>query len=182
VTTHREAAAASRDTGAIATMVLLGLGALLSLVYAIWAFTARRGIFADFSDGNSVTSDDAKSSDNIDTILLVVAGLLVVIALAMWVMRKVNQRTSGGGLELGGLVVTGVGVVVVLIGLFLSSKISDGTDQAAQGDKGVTATLVTGGGFLIIAVGLVIGLLAVRGRPDTGSSPGYQHGGYQVWP
>ena len=165
VATH-SAAAARRDSGALATVVALSLGALLALTYAVWAFTARRGIFADFSNGTTVTTDDAKSSDNLDTVLLVVAGLLVVVALALWVMRKVNGKTAGGALDLAGLVVTGVGVVVVLVGLFLSSQISDGADQAAQGDRGVTATLVTGSGFLIVAIGLVIGILAVRGTKD----------------
>jgi hypothetical protein len=157
----------------------------MSLVYAVWAFTARRGVFADFSDGKTVTADDAQSSDNLDTTLLVIAAVLVIVALALWVMRKVSDKTSGGGLELGGLVVSGVGVLVVLVGLFLSSKISDGADQAAQGDKGVTATLVTGGGFLIIAIGLVLGILAVRGakQPQRSTQPAYgQHsGGYQSW-
>ena len=163
-------------------MIALALGALLALTYAVWAFTARRGIFADFSNGTPVSTDDAKSSDNLDTVLLIVAGLAVVIALALWVVRKVNGKTAGGALDLAGLIVTGVGVVVVLVGLFLSSQISDGVDQAAQGDKGVTATLVTGGGFLIIAVGLVIGILAVRGAKETSASGyGQQAAGYPNW-
>lgn len=170
---------AARDSGGTATVVALATGVLLALVYAVWAFTARRGIFADFSDGNPVTSDDAKSSDTLDTILLIVAGLVVVIAVAMWVMRMVNDKTSGAGLDIGGLVVTGVGVVVVLVGLFLSSKISDGADQAAQGDKGVTATLVTGGGFLVIAIGLAIGLAAMRAPRRTVAASGHrQQGAY----
>jgi len=156
-------------------VIALALGALFALVYAVWAFTARRGVFADFSDGKVVSADDAKSSDNLDTFLLIVAALLVIIALALWIMRKVNDRTSGGGLELGGLVATGVGIVVVLVGLFLSSNISDGADQAAQGDKGVTATLVTGAGFLIVAMGLMIGIVAVRGSrdPKASTAPAY---------
>ena len=185
VATRGETTSSARDNGALAAVIALALGALLALVYAVWAFTARRGVFADFSDGNVVSADDAKSSDNLDTFLLIVAALLVIIALALWIMRKVNDRTSGGGLELGGLVATGVGIVVVLVGLFLSSNISDGADQAAQGDKGVTATLVTGVGFLIIAIGLMIGIAAVRGSHDPKSStaPAYgrPRGSHQSW-
>jgi hypothetical protein len=181
VATH-SAAASKRDSGALAAVVALSLGALLALVYAVWAFTARRGIFADFSNGTTVTTDDATSSDNLDTFLLVVAGLLVVVALALWVMRKINGKTAGGVLDLAGLVVTGVGIVVVLVGLFLSSQISDGADQAAQGDRGVTATLVTGSGFLIVAIGLLIGILAVRGAKDTAAQGyGQPAAGYPNW-
>jgi hypothetical protein len=169
----------------LAAAIALALGALLAFVYAVWAFTARRGIFADFADGKVVSADDANSSDNLDTLLLILAALVVIVGLALWIMRKVNDKTSGGGLELGGLVTTGIGVVVVLIGLFLSSTISDGVDQAAQGDRGVTATLVTGGGFLLIAIGLVIGIVAVGGPRDATSSraPAYgQPGGsYPTW-
>jgi hypothetical protein len=185
VATRGETTSSARDSGALAAVIALTLGALLALVYAVWAFTARRGVFADFSDGNVVSADDAKSSDNLDTFLLIVAALLVIIALALWIMRKVNDRTSGGGLELGGLVATGIGIVVVLVGLFLSSNISDGADQAAQGDKGVTATLVTGVGFLVIAIGLMIGIVAVRGSRDPTSSraPAYgqPRGSHQSW-
>jgi hypothetical protein len=185
VATRGEATSSARDNGALAAVIALALGALLALVYAVWAFTARRGVFADFSDGKVVSADDAKSSDNLDTFLLIVAALLVIIALALWIMRKVNDKTSGGGLELGGLVATGVGIVVVLVGLFLSSNISDGADQADQGDKGVTATLVTGVGFLIIAIGLMIGIAAVRGSHDPKSStaPAYgrPRGSHQSW-
>jgi hypothetical protein len=44
---------------------------------------------------------------------------------------------------------------------------------------------VTGGGFLIIAIGLVLGILAVRGakQPQRSTQPAHgQHsGGYQSW-
>ena len=170
-TTSRTSAA--RDTNALVTVVALAAGALLSLVYAVWAFTARRGIFADFSHGTPVSSDHAKSSDRIDTVLLVLAGLVVIAALALWVTRMASGRTSGGALDLGGLAAAGVGVVVVLVGLFLSSRISDGIDQAAQGDRGVTATVLTGAGFLVIAIALAVGILAVRGgRASTAGATG----------
>lgn len=182
VTTQAEARAAARDAGATATLVALGIGALLALCYAVWAFTARRGVFADFADGKTVSGDDAKSSDRIDTVLLVIAGVVVVIALALWLMRMVNQKTAGGTPDLVGLGVAMLGVVVVLVGLFLSGQISDAGDQASQGDKGVTATLVTGAGFLLIAVGLLVGIVSVRGRPSGSTSYAHRAGtGYPGW-
>ncbi len=142
-------------------MAGLGVGALLSLVYAVWAFTARRGIFADFSDGITVTNDHATSSDRIDTALLVAASLVVVGAIALWVARAVNTGSVAGGLELGGFATTGAGVVLVLVGLYVSSTIIDAGDQMAQGDRGMLASGVTGAGFLVVAVGLALGALAV---------------------
>ncbi len=144
-------------------------------MYAVWAFTARRGIFADFADGRPVSRGDAKTSDNLDTILLVVAGLLVVIAVAIWVARRVNAKTTGNPLDLAGLIAAGIGVLIVCVGFFLSSRISDAADQAAQGDRGVTATLLTGGGFFVVAIGLLIGVLAVRGPRGTRSSGATSH-------
>ncbi len=167
MTTQGQDSGARRDTGGLGAIAALAVAALLALVYAVWAFTARRGIFADFSDGKTVSSSDARSSDNLDTVLLVVAGLLVVVALAFWVTRLVNGRTAGGAVDLGGLIASGLGVLLVLVGLFLSSQISGGADQAAQGDRGVVATLLTGGGFLLIAIGLLVGLVAVRGPRDS---------------
>lgn len=164
-----------QDRGTLATVGVLGLGALLSLVYALWAFTARRGIFADFSNGISVTNQHATSSDRLDTALLVLGSVAVVAAIALWVARTVNAGSVDGGLERGGFATTGLGVVLVLVGLYLSSTIIDAGDQVSQGDRGVTATGVTGAGFLIVAIGLTLGLLAVRAgrRPEQRGHPGH---------
>ncbi len=165
-------------------MITLAAGALLSLGYAVWAFTARRGVFADFADGNPVSTDDAKSSDTMDTIFLIVAGVVVLVAIGLWITRLVAKQTDGGGFDLAGLALAGVGVLVVLVGLFLSGGITDADGQAAQGDKGVTATMVMGGGFLLLFLGLLIGTFTVRG---SGSTPAPAHAyqptgpGYQNW-
>jgi len=164
-------------------MVALVTGAVVAIAYAVWAFTFRRGIFADFADGNAVSSDDAKSSDTMDTIFLIVAGVFALVALGLWIARMAARKTKGGALDLSGIAVAGLGLVSVLVGLYLASTIVDADGQAAQGDKGVTATLVVGGGFALLAVGLLIGILTVRGR-TTADSRGSQHSagaGYQTW-
>lgn len=170
-------------SGGLAAMVALVTGAPLGLAYAGWAFTARRGVFADFADGNTVSGDDAKSSDTMDTIFLIVAGVVALLALGLWIARMAARRTKGGALDIGGIALAGLGLVSVLVGLYLASTIADADGQAAQGDKGVLATLVVGGGFALLAVGLLIGVFTVRGR-DTEDSRSRQHSagaGYQTW-
>jgi hypothetical protein len=169
--TTAESRVGARDSLALVSRILLAVGALLGLGYAAWAFTARRGIFADFADGVSVTADDARTSDRIDTVFLIVAGLVAAAALVVWVIRVVGARTSGA-LDLAGLAVAGVGVIVVVVGLFLSSGVSDGGSTVEQGENGVTATLVTGSGFALVAIGLLLGLLAARGS-STDSARGW---------
>ncbi len=184
MTTPGSKVSSGSDSGALAAVIALGLGGVLALAYALWAFTARRGIFADFADGNPVSTDDAKSSDTMDTIFLLVAGLVALVALGLWIARFVGRKSKGDGIDLAGMAVAGIGVLVVLVGLFLASGIADADGQSAQGDKGVTATMITGGGFLLLAVGLLMGLLKVRGpRKDTASSPagGYPQQGYGNW-
>jgi hypothetical protein len=146
----------------LVTTILLVVGGLLSLGYAAWAFTARRGIFADFADGVRVSTDDARTSDQIDTVFVIVAGIVAVAALVLWVIVKATGRSDGGVVELAGLAVAGVGVVVALVGLVLSAGVADGGSTAEQGDKGVIATLVLGAGFTLLAVGLLVGSAATR--------------------
>jgi heme/copper-type cytochrome/quinol oxidase subunit 2 len=165
-------------------MAALVTGAVAALAYAAWAFTARRGIFADFAAGNSVSGDDAKSSDTIDTIFLIVVGVVVLVALGLWIARMAARKSQGGAVDISGIALAALGLVSVLVGLYLASTIVDADGQAAQGDKGVTATLVVGGGFALLAVGLLIGVFTVRGRGDTADSRSGQHGagaGYQTW-
>ncbi|MEJ7689684.1 MAG: hypothetical protein WKF76_04225 [Nocardioidaceae bacterium] len=184
MTTPGSKVSSGSDRGALGAVTALALGGVLALAYALWAFTARRGIFADFADGTTVSTDDAKFSDTIDTIFLLVAGLVALIALGLWIARLVGRKSKGDGLDLAGIVVAGIGVVVVLVGLFLASGIADADGQSAQGDKGVTATLITGGGFLVLAVGLLMGLLTVRGPRKGAASPpagGYPQQGYGNW-
>jgi hypothetical protein len=142
---------------------------MLSLGYTAWAWTARRGIFADFGAGRAVSSQDARTSDRIDTVALVVAGVAVLVAVVWWVVRHARRQTTSSALDRIGLGTIAVGVVTVGAGLWLSAAVTDATTQTAQGDKGVTAALVTGAGFLILALGLLLGSAGLRARPDPAS-------------
>ncbi len=164
-------------------MVALILAALLCLAYAVWAFTARRGVFADFADGNAVSADDAKSSDTLDTIFLIVAGVVALVALGLWIARVAKKQTKGGAPDIIGLAIAGLGLVTVLVGLYLASAITDADGQSAQGDKGITATIVIGAGFALIAIACAVGASTAKGRGGAGTEdrrrgPG---GGYQTW-
>lgn len=184
MTTPGSKVSSGSGPGAGASVIALGLGGVMALAYAVWAFTARRGIFADFADGSSVSTDDAKSSDTLDTVFLVLAGLVALVALGLWITRLIRGTTKGGAIDLAGIAVAGIGLLIVLVGLFLASGIADANGQSAQGDKGVTATLVTGAGFVLLAVGLLMGLMTVRGpRAGFSSSPtgGYPQQGYGNW-
>lgn len=165
-TTSTSTASSSSGPSPWLTRALLALAALLSLAYAAWAFTARRGIFADFADGRSVSVDDAKSSDLLDTVFLLVAGLVALIALGLWLSSLLAKKTSGGLIDKVGLALAMLGALLVIVGLFLASGVTDAGDQIAQGEKGVTATWVVGGGFVLLAIGLLMGLMAVRDQPD----------------
>jgi hypothetical protein len=179
-TTDQLAQTAPARGGTLALSALV-VAALLSLGYALWALTARRGIFADFSAGRFVSSNHAKSSDATDTTILVVAGVVSLVALALWVVRRAADKTSGGGVDMSGLALSLVGVVTIAVGLFLSSKISDAAGQAAQGDKGVTATVVIGVGFLALAAGLLLGTFGVRG-PRSAAAGAPAQARYQGYP
>ncbi len=176
-------AKSSRGAGRLVALTLLGLGGLLSLAYALWAFTARRGIFADFADGQSVSVDDAKSSDRLDTVFLVVAGLVALVALALWMARRFGGQTGSGLLDKLALALTVLGAAVIVIGLFLTTRVADAGDRVASGDRGVTAAIMLGSGFGLLGIGLLLGLLTVLGGPRaTSPSPAAPApAGYQGW-
>jgi hypothetical protein len=166
----------------LATRAALALAALTCLGYAVWAFTARRDIFGDFASGQAVGLGEAESNDRIDTGWLIVAGVVTLVALALWLVRRLGG-TGRRPLDVGGLVLAGLGTVTVVAGLFLASRVADGTDQVSAGDRGVTASLVTGSGFLLLGVGLGLGLLARSRRspaPAAASSPAAV-GSYPGW-
>lgn len=152
--------------GAALSRVLLLLGAVASLGYAGWAMTARRGIFADFADSKTVSLSAAKSSDRTDTILLVIAGGLALLALAFWLVRLLGGKARGGVLTLLGFLVSLAGIACVVVGLVMSGMVDGGETQVDEGRKAVTSTMVTGSGFIALAVGLLIGLLVVKARPS----------------
>jgi hypothetical protein len=156
----------STRRGAGLSRLVLLVGALASIGYAVWAFTARRGIFADFADNKTVSLSHARSSDRTDTILLIVAGGLAVLALAVWLIRLLSGRARAGALTGLGFVVSLAGMVCVVVGLVMSGTVDGGTNQVDEGQRAVTSTVVTGSGFIALAVGLLIGLLVVARRRD----------------
>jgi hypothetical protein len=163
------------ETSGRLVRLLLLAGAVASIGYAVWAFTARRGIFEDFVSNRIVGLDDARASDHADTALIAVAGGLAVIALAWLLLRVLAGRSRGGALTVTTFVIAGLGMICVVAGLVLSGLVGDG-NRADEGRQAVTATNVTGSGFVVLAVGLLIGLAAVnsrgwRDRRDPGGPP-----------
>ncbi len=156
------AADAERPGGSRLARILLLVAALACLGYAIWAMTARRAIFADFVDGVPVAVDRARTSDRLDTLFLVIAGALAVVALAWWLVQIIAGKAGAGGLVIFGFVVAGLGMVTVVVGLVMSGLVSDGGSRVEDGRQAVTATIVTGCGFLVLAVALLIGVAVVR--------------------
>lgn len=150
----------------------LAMAALLSLAYAVWALTARRGIFAGFEDGGPAGVSDAVSSDHLDTALLTLAAAAAAVALVWWIVSVATRRSSRSGATVAAMALCLLGTAVALAGLILSAGVANGADVADQGGKGVTAALVMGGGFLLLTIGLGLGsLTASRPQPTSSSWP-----------
>ncbi|MGH3322561.1 MAG: hypothetical protein ACRDN9_20780, partial [Streptosporangiaceae bacterium] len=138
---------------AIATILAL-VGALAALVYGGYAVIARRGVFADLADDpSSVSADAASGSDTTNLILMIIAIVLVVVAVALWVVAFLTARRARSSLGLGGFGAVGVGVIAALVGGFMSS----GVDDVEDAGKAATAYILVGVGFLLIAIGLLLG-------------------------
>ncbi len=58
----------------------------------------------------------------------------------------------------------------MVVGLVMSGMVGDGDSRVDEGQQAMTATVVTGCGFLVLAVGLLIGLLVVKRPPEPESS------------
>ncbi len=144
------------------TTLTFSMAAVLSLVFAGWAVTGRLGIFAAFAARRTVGVQAARSNDRIDTLLVAIAGVAVLIALAVWLVRWPSDQTIGRPIENLGLAITVIGVVVAVVGLYLTSRVVGEVDQVAAGQGGVTASLVMAMGFGLAALGLTLGLLASR--------------------
>jgi hypothetical protein len=153
-------------------LTVLALAVVAGFGYAAWALFDRRGIFEAFADGTStMTLEEARSSDRWDTILLVVAIVLVSAALLWWLVLRINAGTAGGSLETGGFAIVGLGIVLTAIGLVMSADVSSSGTRQDEGDKAASAALVYGLGFTVIALGLIIGIAAVRSTTRVGSFP-----------
>ena len=72
----------------------------------------------------------------------------------------------GGALDLGGLALSGLGVVVVVVGLVLAGRVADAGSTVEQGDQGVLSCLVLGAGFVVLSIGLLLGIFATGGNAD----------------
>jgi hypothetical protein len=157
--------------GPLAVMVL---AAVTGFGYAAWALIHRRGIFEDFAAGRStMTLGQAKVSDRWDTILLVVAIVLVTAALFCWLMLRVGNRTPGTGLEVGAFVIVALGIAVAAIGLVMSAGVSSNGTRDDEGQRAASAALVYGLGFAAIAVGLLVGVAAVRSSSHATAARSY---------
>lgn len=154
-----------------ALTITLAVGGLLSVAYGIWALTARRGLFEDFARGSQVDLGTARTSDMVNTVWWITALVVVAIALGWWLLRWFADDSYGGALDTAGIVVVAVGVIVVILGLFLTLGIEGAAGPVDQGRAGATSAAVTGCGFLVIALGLVLGLAALMPdrRTETGA-------------
>ena len=160
-----------RTASPMPVLISLVVAGLVALSYAGWAFTARRGIFADFSSRRAVTSDEAASSDRIDTAWLIVAGVIAAIGLVLWMITVARRRSKLGGAGIVSAALALVGVAIVCIGLVMSNQITGATGTVAQGDRGVTATTVIGGGFVALALGLLLAAVSVLSGRESPTSP-----------
>jgi hypothetical protein len=147
----------------VGPIVALVVAAAAGFGYAGWALFHRHGIFKAFANGtSSLTVDDAKSSDNIDSVLLIVAFLIIATAVSWWILLRVGGRTSGSGLELGGFAAVTLGLILAVIGLIMSAGVSTDGTQRDEGNKAASAAILYGLGFAVIAIGLGIGAVSLR--------------------
>lgn len=168
--------AASRSALATIATVLAVLGALVALGYGIYALTARRGIYRDISDDPaSVSSDDASNSDTLNSVLLWVAVVLIVLAVVLWLVALISARRGPGGLGVTGLALVLAGAAAAVLGAVLLNRV----DSASEADDGAGAYILVGVGFVVAAVGLLLGAAALRraGPSSNGASP-YPPGSY----
>jgi hypothetical protein len=152
--------------GSLLPMICSGVAAVLAIGYAGWAVTGRLGVFAAFAAGRHVSVQAARTSDRVDTVLAALAGVAVLVALAVWLTGRSSAGSAGVLLDNLGIVLTSIGVVVAVVGLFLAGRVANDASDVAAGARGVTASLVTAMGFGMAALGLILGLLALR-RPST---------------
>ena len=176
---------------AVTVTVLLQLGALSLLVYAVYAVVARRGIFLEISSApGSVPLVTAQGSDTTNLTMFLIAGLLAVAAagcFGWWVMRGLRVQqfegvrpgadpdderddgeplglASAALLGLGWIVAAGAGVLAVLVAFALH----------LGGDAGTIATgyIVLGAGSILIAMAMIrAGWLVYRTEKSGLSGP-----------
>jgi len=153
------------STVAALAAVMSAVAALASLGYGVFAVAARRGLYADIAaDAASVSSSDAQSSDTLNAVLGWLAIALVTLAVALWVVSMVSARRGAGGLG-----ATGLGSVLIGAALAVSGAVGvSGVGLASEADAGASGYVLVGSGFLVMAVGLLVGMAALR-RPAVGT-------------
>lgn len=166
-----EAMPASRSqaqggTPAVVTLarVLLGIAAAAALAYAVFAILALRGVYNDF-DSADATLGEVQDRLDIHNIAVWVVVAVAALAGAAWIVSLVTARRGGGGLGLGGLAVTVVGAAVAVYGFVRMTGADNGDDAA-------TGALIAGIGCAVAAVGLIFGLLALRGGVEAEAARG----------
>lgn len=157
----RSAAPANPST-AIVTMLI---AVLFTGGYGVWSLTLRREVFADFAAGVSVSTEVARSNDRIDLALVLVTSVTAVAAIVLWLLAL--RHRPGSAIGVIGLIAAGVGVAVVLVGLALAASVSGVDGPVGQGERGVTAAVLSGIGFLLLAAGLMCGAVGLRSAPTT---------------
>lgn len=172
-TAHQLASAAvradsvQRSTIVPPASIVALVAAVVGLGYAGYALTLRRGIYADLDDDpGSVTKDDADSSDLINAIGLWAAGVLIGVAFVMILMAVISAKL---GRNLFGI----VGIVLVVLGAAAAtwgSLLVNGVDDITEAGDAVTGYMVVGPAFVVMAVGLVLGMLGIRKPPSPASS------------
>jgi hypothetical protein len=129
---------------------VLTIGALAGLLYAGWAGTARRSAFTDAADRSL---DELRSSDRLDSVLLVVCTLLVVLGVG-WMF--VGWERAVSTLRVAALACLGVAVVAAAVAGYLLGTWEGDPDTASHGYVTLAAA------FALAAVALVLELVASR--------------------
>ncbi|WP_262851447.1 hypothetical protein [Mumia quercus] len=170
-TPHAPPTSSGRDVeqpspwGKVAVVGLV-LGALAALGYGVYALTSRRGIFADLADDPSLVSRSAaENSDSLNTILAGVAVAVLVVAFVLWILA-IAQGRGRTGLGWAGLGLAVLGAVAAGVGAFLTVGVEDVDDV----DTAVLGYLVVGIGMVVVALGFVLGVLALLATRDSGPS------------
>jgi uncharacterized membrane protein YiaA len=134
----------------------LVIGALAGLAYAGWAGSARRSAFTDAAHKSL---DELRSSDRLDSVLLIVCTALVVLAVG-WMFVGWNRAVPT--LRVAALACLGVAVVAAGVAGYLLGTWDQDPDTASRGYLTLAIT------FALASVALVLELVASRSASATG--------------
>jgi uncharacterized membrane protein YiaA len=134
----------------------LAIGALAGLAYAGWAGTARRSAFTDAAHKSL---DELRSSDRLDSVLLIGCTTLVVLAVG-WMFVGWNRPVPT--LRVAALACLGVAVVAAAVAGYLLGTWDQDPDTASRG------YLTLAIAFALTSVALVLELVVSRSASATG--------------